>query len=158
MDCLFRFFVARMIHHFVHGIFKYIDSSFNNKYKNYKAGDGIHNWESQSCTANSNQSAYRRKCIRTVMPCIRHESAGINFLGIVSRVPIHCLFAYNRNNGCNQCQNSRHFQIAVMSMYDIFESIHANSKTGYKKNNCQDNSCYTFQPFMSIRMFFVRFL
>ena len=131
---LFQFRLAGMIHHLIGGIQKNLRGCLCDKHTNDQAGNRIQHRIAHACTKDAEQGADRGQRIRTMMPCIRHQCRRINLLCIPARVLIHRLFEYNRNNGCNLCQNTRNRQRLIIAGHNIFDRFQADAETGRKQN------------------------
>lgn len=71
-----------------------------------QAGDGIQNGQSQLCPSDTHQGANGGQSIGAVMPGVRHEGGGVDFIGSLAGVPEHPLLDHNGHNGGDECQRA----------------------------------------------------
>ena len=148
-------FVAGFVNHLIDGVAENINGSLENKQTDDDAGNRVEDREAQLCAGDTDQCADGRQCVGTMVPCIGHQCAGVNFIGGNFGKPVHPFFGDNRNDRCNQCECARCFQCLLLGLHNLLQSAPSNAKSGSKQNHCQDNGSDTFHALMTVGVFLV---
>ena len=96
---VFFFFGAGFINHFVNGAHKDFIAGLQDHQADYHAGDGIQDRVAHAGAQNTDEAADGRQGIAAMVPGVCHQSIGFQHQRIMTRVPVHGFFNYNRNDG-----------------------------------------------------------
>ena len=95
----FHLRVSGLVHQLPDGAHEDVIGGFQDEQADDQAGDGVQDGQPQLCPGDAHQGADGGQGIGAVMPGVRHEGGGVNFVRCPAGVPEHPLLGRDGHDG-----------------------------------------------------------
>ena len=155
-DVLLRLCGTAVIHHLVETVSEDIIGRLEDAQADDDAGHGIHDRVPQPGEQDPREGAHGGERVRAVMPGLRHQGAGIDFLRRAPGVPEHPLLYGNGNHGGGQGQPARNQQRLVPARCDFLYAGAPDAYADGGQNHGQEDRRDTLHPLVAVGVVVVR--